>query len=230
MLVALLVTVFVSLGFWQLRRAEEKRALMSLRQTRAEEAPLRLGPELEELADLRYQPVMATGRYDFEHQFLLDNQIFEGRPGYQVLTPLHLEGALVAVLVNRGWIPLNPDRRQLPALPAPAGPLSISGTLDKFASLGLKLEGAEIPTPTWPAVVQVAEAGPLAERLGYPLLPYQVLLAPAEPGGFERAWRQIDLHPETSQGYAVQWFAFAFTTVALYVWYGFKPRSEPHSS
>jgi cytochrome oxidase assembly protein ShyY1 len=42
----------------------------------------------------------------------------------------------------------------------------------------------------------------------------------------------MDLHPETSQGYALQWFSFAATAAALYLWYGFKrqPKQSPQSN
>ena len=64
--VALLV--FVALGQWQLNRAAEKRALA------ADYASA--GPALALPADSRYLPryqrVTASGRYDPDHQFLLD--------------------------------------------------------------------------------------------------------------------------------------------------------------
>ena len=227
LLILVLVPVFVSLGFWQLRRADEKQGLMNLQRARAEESPLALSAGMRELRDLRYHPVKLVGTYDRDQQILLDNQVFNGKAGYLVLTPMRLRGAEVSVLVNRGWVPVGADRRQFPDLPAPAGELEISGTLDRFAAIGLRLEGAEVPAPGWPAVVQVAVADVLATRLGYPLLPYQVLLSPAEPGGFQRAWRQIDLHPETSKGYALQWFGFAATALALYFWYGFRKTARP---
>lgn len=226
-LMLVLVPLFVSLGLWQVRRADEKQSLMQLQQSRSLESPVKLLPEMSELGEFRYRPVVVSGNYDTEHQILLDNQVFNGQAGYHVVTPLRLQGGRVGVLVNRGWVPMNPDRRQLPGVPAPAGPIELTGTLDKFAAVGLKLKGADIPSPGWPAVVQIADADRLRERLGYPLLPYQVLLAPAEPGGFDRAWRQTDLHPEKSRGYALQWFAFAATTIALYFWYGFKRKPVP---
>ena len=222
LLVVVSVSLFISLGRWQERRADEKQRLMDLQQARAAEAPMRLIADMSELGDSRYRVVTVSGSYDTDHQVLVDNQISNGKAGYHVLTPLRGPNGSAAVLVNRGWIPMNPDRRQLPAIQAPAGQQVVSGALDKFGTVGLKLAGADVPSPGWPAVVQVVDAGKLAERLGYPLLPYQVLLAAAEPDGYERAWRQIDLHPEKSRGYAFQWFAFAATALALYVWYGFK--------
>jgi surfeit locus 1 family protein len=54
--------------------------------------------------------VRASGVYDFEHQVALRNQARERMtgtdPGYALVTPLILENGQ-AVLVERGWIPLD---------------------------------------------------------------------------------------------------------------------------
>jgi surfeit locus 1 family protein len=72
-------------------------------------------------------------------------------------------------------------------------------------------------------VVQLANAERLSDRLGYRLTPYQVLLSPEAAEAYQQDWKPADRHPETSQGYALQWFSFALAALVLYVWYGFKP-------
>ena len=227
LLLALFLPLFTGLGFWQLQRAGEKAALNALREARAQEAPIRLGSESPEtLDDFRYHPVEATGEYDPAHQFLLDNQLEGSTPGYHVLTPLKLAGSDQAVLINRGWAPLGPSRTILPALaPPPAGQVRVSGTLDRFHRVGFRLQGAEIPAPGWPSLVQLPEPEALAERLGYPLLPYQVLLDPSAVGGFSRHWRETPLDPGKNQGYALQWFLFAACAVLLFLRHGLTRKA-----
>ncbi len=219
--------LFVNLGLWQLRRADEKKALIAARELRSQDEPLRLTGGAETRPDeLRYRRVQVTGDYDADHQFLLDNQVHDQQPGYHVLTPLRIAGGSRAVLVNRGWVPLGVDRAELPDIRIRNRHVQFSGLADHFPEVGLRLKGAEIPGPGWPSVVQVPEPERLAERLGYPVLPYQVLLDSSEEEGYVRVWREIRLAPEKNQGYALQWFLFAAVAAILYIRYGLRAGSR----
>ncbi len=61
------------------------------------------------------------------HTIYLDNKIFQGMAGYQVITPLRIGKSSMHVLVNRGWAPANRDRNKLPEVPAPNGEVVVSG-------------------------------------------------------------------------------------------------------
>lgn len=221
--VAMLLPLFVSLGFWQLHRAEEKKTLMQQREQRQNE-PVLQPREALAMKENRYRRVELSGEWDAGHQILLDNQIFNQQAGYQVLTPLRIAGTDDAVLVNRGWVSVGQDRRRLPDVALNQSHAQVSGMIDHFPGVGFKLKGAETPTAGWPAVVQLLDAERLSVHLGYRLLPYQVLLPPDAPGGYVRDWKQASLNPEKSQGYALQWFSFALVLSFLYVWLGFKPK------
>lgn len=226
--IALALPLFCALGVWQLNRAAEKRGLQAQLASQSAEPALRLEAPIAEAEPPRYRRVTAKGRYDADHQFLLDNQIHGGQAGYHVLTPLRLDGSDLTVLVNRGWIPAGPDRQRLPELPVHMPAAELSGMVERFPAVGLKLKGAEIPTPGWPATVQVLEREPLERRLGYRLLPYQVLLDGGEGEGFLREWKPANVDPDKSTGYALQWFSFAALALALFLRHGFKaaaPRS-----
>lgn len=212
------------LGCWQLRRADEKLALAELRRSHEREPAMMLTGQESGVEALRYRRVGVVGDYDVEHQFLLDNQIRERQAGYQVLTPFMIRGTDQAVLVNRGWIPLGANRGAKPDLRMEGKEAEISGRVDKFPAVGFKLKGADTPAPGWPSLVQVLDTEQLSRRLGYRVLPYQVLLDADQRDGYVRDWHQASLQPEKNQGYALQWFSFAAVLAALYVWYGFKPR------
>lgn len=218
-LVLILVPSFVMLGFWQLDRAHEREALNRLQDERREEPAIALGAnDAIDLSAVRYRELILEGQYDSEHQFLVDNQLEGQTAGYHVLVPLRLKGSTRSVLINRGWVPLGPDRKVLPDLRGlPEGRVNVRGRADYLHRVGFKLTGAEIPTDGWPAVVQVPESPALSQRLGYPVEGFQVLLGPAEPGGYVRHFRNVRLDAGKNRGYALQWFLFAVATLVLFI-------------
>ncbi|QXP93958.1 SURF1 family protein [Methylococcus capsulatus] len=220
--IALALPLFCLFGAWQLNRAAEKRALLAQLASQSVEPPLRLDSPAGQAGPPRYRRVALKGEYDAGHQFLLDNQIHGGKAGYHVLTPLRLAGSDLGVLVNRGWIPAGADRRRLPELPIRTLAVELTGMVERFPAVGWKLKGAEIPAPGWPAMVQVVERQALERRLGYRLLPYQVLLDQGEAEGFVRDWKPANVDPDQSTGYAIQWFSFAAIALGLFLRHGFR--------
>jgi len=217
-----LVTLLISLGFWQLGRADEKKIFLTKQQVSADKEVISLksiiGADPE---TLRYRKVEISGRYDEEHQFLIDNQIVNGQAGYFVMTPLLVDGLKSAILVNRGWVALNKDRRVLPDVSITHLKATILGRVNNFPVVGIKLAGAEIPTDGWPSVVQVVDSDILADRLGYSLLPFQVELNGEMNDGYHREWRKSAvMPPEKHIAYAVQWFGLAITLTILFIWFG----------
>ena len=219
-----LMPLLLALGIWQLDRAEQKKVFLELQEQGVVTETLHLSGVIDNNTEaLRYRKVDATGSYDESHQFLIDNQISAGKAGYFVLTPFILQGEAKAVLVNRGWIPLNQDRSVLPDLPINKVQTTISGRINNFPSVGIKLAGAEVPTDNWPSVVQVVDSGILAKKLGYPLFQFQVELDKDLANGFKREWLATTIMlPEQHTAYAIQWFALALTLTILFIWYSRK--------
>jgi surfeit locus 1 family protein len=134
-----------------------------------------------------------------------------------------VQGTKKAVLINRGWVASNPDRSVLPDIRMTAQPTSIAGRINHFPSVGIKLEGAEIPGDGWPSRVQVVDKEMLAKKLGYPLFSFQVELDKNFADGFKREWQVTTvMPPEQHIAYAVQWFGLALMLTILFFWYSFK--------
>ena len=225
--------ILLSLGNWQVDRASEKSALFSAFSSGTTMAK-RLENALEQ-AQPRYQRVQLQGRFSPQQQYLLDNIVQKGRFGYQVLTPFKtLSGK--TLIVNRGWIPLS-DRQ---------GPLSefatlldvssektiLTGRLDKMLRPGLLL-AAEIPDTAHPKIVQFPPFEQLSADLDVALVPWQVLLDVVQTdtrvSGYLREWSPHEMGPERHIGYAVQWFALAFTLTIIFIILTFR-RVSPSSS
>jgi surfeit locus 1 family protein len=219
MVVALLLPLFLGLGVWQLHRGAEKRELMERFAEQGRDPPVSLDDRSRSLEGLRYRPVTVKGSYLEARQLLLDNQVFRGVVGYHVLTPLVLEGGKMAILVNRGWVPLGRDRKELPEVGVAGGPTVVTGRLNHMPRPAWKLGPPLPPGDDWPKVVQYVESGgPLEASLGYPVMDRLVLLDPDQPDGFTREWQAVPFGPDRHLGYAFQWFSLAVALVVLYGW------------
>jgi surfeit locus 1 family protein len=213
----ILLGILVSLGFWQLDRAEQKRALLDQYGGGQKQTVLQLEADLKSAAGLNYQDAVVVGHYDNGHQFLLDNRTHAGQAGYQVLTPFAIRDTEVAVLVNRGWIPLGKSRDRLPDVTVHEERQRISGRL-KIPPRKVFMLGDEDPRQGWPWRIQQIRIESLSAELGRPLLPVVLLLDAEQPDGFVRQWRPLaGFGPERNIGYAVQWFGLAAVLLIIYL-------------
>jgi len=209
--------VLLALGFWQLDRAEQKKALLSQYGGKAEQTVFRLEADLGSTRGLNYRSATVTGHYDNRHQMLLDNRTQAGRVGYEVLTPFLIRESGVAVLVNRGWVPLGQTRDRLPDVDVSGQPRQIAGRI-RIPPEKVFMLGEEGPRQGWPWRIQQIRIKALSGELGRPLLPVVLLLDADEPDGFVRRWKPLaGFGPERNIGYAVQWFGLAITLLVIYL-------------
>ena len=128
---ALLFSLFVALGTWQVERRGWKLALIDRVEQRVH-APATDAPEPDRwprvnAADDEYRHVRLAGTFLHERETLVQASTVLGA-GHWVLTPLQTAQGSV-VLVNRGFVP--PERRDRAARAgnAPAGEVEITGLL-----------------------------------------------------------------------------------------------------
>lgn len=225
-LTVLVLAGLTNLGFWQLRRAEEKRELLAAYAAgQGTSIPL----AASNAGDLpRYQQVTASGRYESDRQLLLDNMPSKaGAPGFRVMTPFRLDEGSALVLVDRGWIPVGPDRSVLPGIDVDGTHREIRAMLDELPRPGVRLGAADDAAGTWPRVVNFPQHDELVAMYGEPLLQPVMLLDPAEDAGYERAWEaRFGFEPERHVGYAVQWFSLSAALFVLYVVASLRPANR----
>jgi len=226
----LMLALLLSAGFWQLRRAEEKRAIVVEQAYRGDKPPLVLAPDMAGSASLeswRHRLASAPGHYSGDQQYLLDNRTHNQVAGYHVLTLLRLAKSDVHLLVNRGWLPVGPDRRQLPGIAAGEHAVNPQGVIVAPPAPGLVLGATGYDDAGWPRVVQWLDLDRIQEQLGKPLLPFVLRLAPQADFGYARNWQvRGGLTPVRHVGYAVQWFALAVALVVLSLWVAVKRIPE----
>ena len=206
----------MSLGFWQLDRAEFKD---TLQQKITERKNLSVSG-LDELPlstdDRRYLPVKITGEFDLQHSFLLDNKTFNGRVGYHVFTPVKTSGSRV-ILISRGFVEMGKTREQLPDIGTPEGNLSIAGILDLQPSRAIVLAKNVNQADKWPVVLQYVDIDEISQMLGYELYDMVLWLNKDEISGFEYDLPVLNLNAAKNSGYAFQWFAMSLALFIIYI-------------
>jgi len=211
-----LIVLLVSLGRWQLRRADEKRALFdSFAAGTDATQPIELGTP----AVKRYQHVEAAGHYDETRQVLIDNMMNAEHAGYFVITPFALSGG-GWVLINRGWVPLGNSRAERPVIPVAGDARKVRGRADHMPSPGIQMGPKAQLTPPYPVVAAFpsrAEIAGLLRESSWTDATDLVLLDSGEPDGYVRNWSAPGFPPIRHIGYAVQWFALALTLAVIYV-------------
>ena len=222
------VTLFMALGFWQLERAAEKRAIIDEFHHRQAMATALLNDECamkQSMKALLWRRVAVYGAFAKPTNILLDNQINHGIAGYFVYTPFQLAGCDdVWVLVNRGWLPVGADRQRTPAIETDKAQLTLHGNIKAPPRTGILLAEDQYEVMS-DGIYRAQKLDPtVAEQyLGVKLLPYIVRLSADSPGGFQRQWQQMPGKGETKhRGYAFQWFAMATALVVIYLVLNFK--------
>ncbi len=214
--VLIAVAGFIRLGFWQLARLGQRRAANAVISAQANLPTLNLNlvADANSLTSMPYRTVIVTGHYDFTHQVVQRNQVWEGQLGERLLTPLVIENRQPAILVDRGWIPLADEARSnwskydQPGLVTvtgqllasqPEGGFGVAGDppfspnqtpLDTWRWINLERIGMQIPEPLFPVYLRQAPDGVQATP------PYRSLVRP-------------DLSDGPHLIYAIQWFFFA---------------------
>lgn len=216
----------IRLGVWQLGRAEEKSGLIA-QFARGADVTVEFADNAASLP--RYQHVHLSGRYDSQHQILLDNMpAQDGRPGYRVLTPMKLDNG-EWLLVDRGWVPLGATRSDLPQVQVAETSRDIFGRVDDLPRPGVRLtEQTDAHESSWPRVMNFPKHEQLEHALQRPLKMRIVRLDAAEPEGFERQFSpSFGFGPERHLAYAAQWFAMAGAIAAIFIIISFK-QSDSH--
>ncbi len=223
------VVTMVLLGFWQLRRLDERRdqnALVERRQTQPAAAVMDVVPTEADVGSeavdaVLYRSVVATGTYEDADTVVVENRTFNGASGAWVLTPLRLaDGA--AVLVNRGFVGFDQEG-EITAPPAPEGEVTVRGLV--FPSQRRGRLGPTDPDAGQLDVLARVDVDRLEAQVDYDVLPAYVQLVssdPREPPAADGAPTLVPLDPpELDEGphlsYAVQWFTFSTIAAGGYL-------------
>lgn len=227
-----LVVTMVNLGFWQLRRLDEKKAINRRVTARMSTAAVPVShvltlatagrfdrTALGQADAVEYRRVTAMGVYRADQEVLVRSRTLNGVPGSWVLTPL-VQPDGVAVVVNRGWVANDGRDESVPARArAPSGEVTITGLVQKTQTRG-RFGPTDPPSGRLTNLAR-ADIGRLQEQVPEKVLPVYVQLQAQVPRPSANADAlQLLPDPSLDEGphlsYAIQWFAFSALAVGGY--------------
>lgn len=218
---------FAGLGVWQVSRGLEKRATSEAFDAQSGFADWSDGMEIR-----AYQKLEVAGRYDTEHQFLLDNIIVNSRYGYYVLTPLITGDDEPLLLVNRGWLEKDaeeyqPDKQfDVQRITLDANEVVSRGRAGSLPKAAYRMGDPIDPASTWPHHAVYPALTELSAAIGRDVQPFVLLLDPEDKHGYLRNWEPAEMGPAQHFGYAFQWFAMAAALGALIIWHSLKRHNR----
>jgi surfeit locus 1 family protein len=206
---AVMLTVLLGLGTWQVQRLHWKRGLLA-QITRAEAAPAVPMPSEPE----PFTKVQVTGvlRDDLSASYGAEVRDTPAGPqlGTQLIVPLDREDG-DTVLVDRGWVPASRPR----AIALPSGEVTLGGYVRPGDSSGL-FSARDNPTTRQFYTLDPAAIGP---ALGLPRLASFVLVAmgPPPPEHYPDPARHLPQPPNNHLSYAITWYGLAVALVVIFV-------------
>ncbi len=203
--------ILIKLGHWQLQRAAEKTIKISQLEQLQQQGAINW-QQLAVLSATEADGVLfsGTGLWLAPYIWLLDNQIVEGKVGYDVIVPVQHTAQSQPLLVNLGWIAAGSSRAELPEIKLPTQ-LQLDGLVRSKVG-GFRL-GPNTEKEGWPQRIQQPELEQMAAQL--PIQPAPFLLYQQGDSPFLPHYQAVVMPPEKHHGYAFQWFMLAVAVVAV---------------
>ena len=215
------VTVLVAIGFWQLDRRAQKRALINRIEAGASSPSAPLPAIITNPAALEFGHFVVAGQFLHDLEVLLLGRTHGGKLGYHLATPLKRESG-PPVMVDRGWIPVEQRDPQSRPLTRRPGWVALQGI-------------ARVPRePGWFAPANRPEVNEwfwldlptIAQQQGLPELAPVVIeaIATNRPGDPIGRPPTIQL-PNNHLQYALTWFGLAGALGGVYVAFVWRQRA-----
>jgi cytochrome oxidase assembly protein ShyY1 len=215
--VVFFLPLFISLGIWQLNRAEQKE-----QQIEDSQGPVLKADAVDWQAPPFYRDVGISGDVKRDVIFLLDNKTHNGQFGYEVFAPVMVNSDYF--LVSLGWVEGNADRSILPELLLPEKLTSALAVIRQSPTNPLFGVDANLQhshnSNVW--VVQSLTRPWLEQTLGMPFSGFLQLKETELNGIGPGVWQPSVMSPAKHKGYALQWFSMAVALLGMFLYAGFK--------
>ena len=214
------VPITISLGLWQIERANEKKVIISNYDKLLVSTPIALQKEqpLE-----NWQPIETVGAYQ-DLVIYEDNAINSGKAGFKVYH-LFQNGDGTFIFVHRGFIERNLIKNNLPRIDTPVGKKNIKGTtlFKQNNTFVQNIEESDI------RIIQEFNTSVLIER--FPILkdrylhPFLFNLDVRDADKFQPIEKPVNMTATKHIGYAIQWFGLCAALIILTI-YAYRRKGE----
>jgi surfeit locus 1 family protein len=217
--VVVLAGLFIRLGLWQLDRLAERRAANEIVMERRDAPTVEFYELVEQAVDeeqLEFRTVSLQGTFDTGEEVLIRSRTSNGEAGFHVVTPL-IGSNRQAVLVNRGWVPLELDTPQAPEAAPPAVLVEVVGVV-RVSELPPSL-GPDDPSDGVLARMYWIDIPRIQQQSTHPLAPVYIELrgqSPPQSSSIPVPPPASELSEGSHLAYALQWFSFALIGVIGY--------------
>ena len=203
--------VCIRLGFWQLGRLQERKALNRELRSRAETAPVDFKALPRDTGAAHFRRVTLKGIYDYKNEIVLTNRSRDGSPGVHIITPLKQPGSDTAILVNRGWV-YAPDAMTV-NLTRWHEPDSMTGE-GYVENYHARPGRGRSRSPSHSNAYRWLDNATVSQAFPYPVAPYYVvLIGDSTPANVPPRVEVPPLDEGPHKSYAIQWFSFAAISI-----------------
>lgn len=221
----LAIIILLMLGNWQLSRAQEKETRQEQLDRLSQQPVISLPTTQIRLEDYQFRQIEVHGTYVPSHTIYLDNKIYRGVVGYQIITPVRLGTSSMHVLINRGWVAAGRTRDQLPNVPTPSDEVRVLGIANSPTQRTLELSTETVSGRVW----ENLHLDRYRQATGLTLQPLVILQQNDVKDGLVRHWSRPDSGATRNLGYAFQWFSMALAVLILYLVLSVK-RDRPKNT
>ena len=212
----LCLSLLLGLGGWQLGRGLEKNQVEEA-VSEPQNQPIVIKKQPESWGDIKYKRVQLDGNWLAGKTFLLDNRVYRGEVGYEVLHPIRLVGDSSVMLVNLGWVEKQRVKDVMSSNAGlirndSVGPEKVTGQL-YLPDKGFTLGAAYTNEASWPKIIQYFDQAALSKALEVDLEPAVVVLDSNPNRGLIKIWSPYVVNAARHFGYAFQWWGLALVLI-----------------
>ena len=214
------VPITISLGMWQIERANEKKLIIANYDKLLVSAPIAL--QKNQMLN-NWQPIETTGTYE-DTVVYEDNAINNGKAGFKVYHLFRNDDGTF-IFIHRGFIERNLIKNNLPEVEIPTEKKSIYGTT-LFKQNNTFVKNIEESDSR---IIQEFNASLLIDK--YPMLkdkylhPFLFNLDIRDVNKYQPIEKPVNMTASKHIGYAIQWFGLCAALIILTI-YAYRRKGE----